>query len=127
MDFRPSIRVVPRSVPKRWRFPLWSSLKPLAQIASPSMPLWDGRFRVRPNPRPQRKEAADNYYAWTRAKVERIRGLLPDQAPAGRHSRAKRAADENVVVHVPDRCLPHRGIVKHIVWLSVSVKVGYYH
>ena len=41
--------------------------------------------------------------------------LLPEQAPAGRKSRAKRAANENVIVHIPDRCLPRPSFVKQVV------------
>jgi hypothetical protein len=50
--------------------------------------------------------------------------LLPDQAPASRKSRAKRAAHENVVIQIPDRCLTRASIVKEIVRLPVAIKVG---
>src|SRR6266478_5319450 len=53
--------------------------------------------------------------------------LLPDQAPAGLKSRAVRGANENVIVHIPDRCLPRSSIVKQVVWLQVSVKIGRRH
>src|SRR6266496_3850233 len=52
--------------------------------------------------------------------------LLPDQAPAGRQSRAKCGADNDVVVQIHYYGLTGTGLVKHIVWLQVSVKVGYY-
>src|SRR5206468_7170477 len=35
------------------------------------------------------------------------------QSPAGRKSRAVRAADENVVVKIPYRCLTRPGITEH--------------
>ena len=47
-----------------------------------------------------------------------------DQAPARRESWAKAAVYENVVIEVPDRCLPGSGFVKHIIRPVVAVKVG---
>src|SRR4029077_7427712 len=41
-----------------------------------------------------------------------------------RKSWAPRAADENVVVQIPDRCLTGVWCVKQIVWIAVTVKVG---
>ena len=46
------------------------------------------------------------------------------QSPTGRKSGSERAANENVVVQIPDRCLTRAGIVKDIVWLAIAVKVG---
>src|SRR5919198_5371614 len=48
---------------------------------------------------------------------------LCDQGPASRESWAKCAADENVVVQIPDRCLTGAGVVKQIVWVAVEVEV----
>ncbi len=50
--------------------------------------------------------------------------LLPDQAPAGRKSRAKCGAHENLVIQIPDPCLTRASIVKEIVRLPVAIKVG---
>jgi len=50
--------------------------------------------------------------------------LLPDQAPVGRKSRAKYSAHENVIVHIPNRCLSSDRIVKKVIRVSVTVKVG---
>src|SRR5205807_5750341 len=52
---------------------------------------------------------------------------LCDQGPAGRKSWAESAADENVVIHIPDRCLSRPSVVKHVVRLPVPVKVGCRH
>ena len=50
--------------------------------------------------------------------------LRRDQAPGGRKSRTVCAADEDVVVQIPDGCLASAGFVKHIVGLVVAVEVG---
>src|SRR5437667_138404 len=65
--------------------------------------------------------------AMARAVKRKRRGSLRDQAPAGRKSRAVRGTDKNIVVHIPDRCLPCASIVKHVTWLAVPVKVGCRH
>ena len=49
---------------------------------------------------------------------------LPYQAPTRRNRGSEGGADENVIVQIPDRCLTRAGIVKHIVWLAVAVKIG---
>src|SRR5205814_640496 len=46
--------------------------------------------------------------------------------PTERKSWAVDAADENVVVQIPDRCLTHRSTVKHKVRMAVVVKISYY-
>jgi hypothetical protein len=48
------------------------------------------------------------------------------QLPAHWKSWAGRAADANVVVQIPYRCLPRAHIVKQVVWVAIAVKVGYY-
>ena len=48
----------------------------------------------------------------------------PHQAPAGWKSWAESAADKNVVVEIPDRCLASGRIVKQIIGFAVTVKVG---
>src|SRR5205085_879842 len=45
--------------------------------------------------------------------------------PAGRKSWAARAADEKVVVQIPERCLMGPGIVKHIIGFFIAVKVEF--
>ncbi len=50
--------------------------------------------------------------------------LRSEQAPAGGKRWAERAADEKVVIHIPDGCLPRASVVKHVVRLPVRVKVG---
>ena len=47
------------------------------------------------------------------------------QSPTSRKSGAKRAADQNVVIQIPDRCLPCAGITEHPVRVAVAVKVSY--
>ena len=47
------------------------------------------------------------------------------QSPADRKSRAVRAADENIVVEIPDRCLTGGGVLNHKVWVAIAVKVGH--
>src|SRR5438874_13318810 len=49
---------------------------------------------------------------------------LCDQGPASRESWAKCAADENVVVQIPDRCLTGTGVVKQIVRIAIAVEIG---
>jgi hypothetical protein len=49
---------------------------------------------------------------------------LPYLAPAGGNSGAEGGANEKVVVKIPDCCLARASIVKKIVRLSVSVKIG---
>src|SRR5438093_409501 len=49
----------------------------------------------------------------------------PRYLPAGRKSWTVRAADENVVVQIPDRCLTRAGVLKYIIRFSVAVKIGY--
>jgi hypothetical protein len=44
--------------------------------------------------------------------------LLPDQAPAGLKSRAVRGANENVIVHIPDRCLTGADITEDPIRVS---------
>ena len=46
------------------------------------------------------------------------------QSPTGRKCGTERAANKNVVIQIPDRCLTRRGIVKDIVRFPVAVKVG---
>ncbi len=64
---------------------------------------------------------ADASYWWFTVIPE---VLLPEQAPAGRKSRAKCGAYENLVIQIPDRCLTRASIVKEIVRLPVAIKVG---
>ena len=45
------------------------------------------------------------------------------QVPASWKSRARCSTDENVVVEIPYRCLMGAGFVKHIVRVSIAVKV----
>jgi hypothetical protein len=47
--------------------------------------------------------------------------------PSTRKNWAVRAADENVVVEIPDRCPTRTEILKHIVRVAVAVKVGRSH
>jgi hypothetical protein len=98
-----------------------------------------GAAPPQPNRPPPRRRPRKSQYAEsrtrrstrTRTKIfaagDDFELLLPDQAPASRKSRAVSAVDENVVVEIPDRGLSRPSIVKHIVWLSVSVKVGCRH
>jgi len=48
------------------------------------------------------------------------------QSPTGRKSRSKCAANENVVVQIPDRCLTRPRIAYHPVLMAIAVKVRYY-
>jgi hypothetical protein len=50
--------------------------------------------------------------------------LWPDQAPTGWKSWAERAADENVVIQIPDCCFASRRIEKRIIGLATSVEIG---
>ena len=46
------------------------------------------------------------------------------EVPTGRKSRTVRGADKNIVIQIPDRCLSRAGLVKHIVRVPASAKVG---
>jgi hypothetical protein len=46
------------------------------------------------------------------------------QSPTCWQCGSKRAANKNVVIQIPDRCLTRRGIVKDMVWFPVAVNVG---
>ena len=50
-----------------------------------------------------------------------------DQAPASGESRTESAVNENIVVQIPDRCLPRPGVVKDVVRVAIPVKVGRRH
>jgi len=50
--------------------------------------------------------------------------LWPDQAPARWKSWAEHAADENVVIQIPDCCFASRRIEKRIIGLATSVEIG---
>ena len=52
---------------------------------------------------------------------------MPDQAPVGWKGWTKGAADVNVVVEIPDPCLASGRIVKQIICVPVTVKVGRSH
>src|SRR5207253_186169 len=52
---------------------------------------------------------------------------FPDQAPADWEGRTVRRADVNVVVQIPYRCLASACIVKHIVRVAITVKIGRSH
>src|SRR6266516_1114726 len=47
------------------------------------------------------------------------------QSPTSRKSRAERAAYENIIVHIPNRCLRTAGITGHPVRVAVAVKVSH--
>src|ERR1051326_832580 len=47
------------------------------------------------------------------------------KVPTSRKHRTFRGADENIVVEVPNRCLPRIGIANHPVRVAVAVKVSY--
>src|SRR2546429_234084 len=47
------------------------------------------------------------------------------QAPVDRKSWPVAAADIGVVVQIPDRCLMGTAVLKHIVRVSIAVKVAY--
>jgi hypothetical protein len=47
-----------------------------------------------------------------------------DQVPAGRETGTVKAACENVVVQIPDRCPASARIVKQIIWVEVAIEIG---
>src|ERR1051326_9452787 len=47
------------------------------------------------------------------------------KVPTSRKHRTFRGADENIVVEVPNRCLPRIGIANHPVRVAVAVKASY--
>src|SRR5438552_4572158 len=47
------------------------------------------------------------------------------QPPTSRKSRAERAGYENIIVHIPNSCLPSAGITDHPVRVVVAVKVSH--
>src|SRR5437870_3261774 len=49
----------------------------------------------------------------------------PSESPTSRKSRAERAAYENIIVHIPNRCLTSGGITEHPVRVAVAVEVSY--
>jgi hypothetical protein len=64
--------------------------------------------------------------AWVRLRDQYRWGgqLRRDQAPARRKSWALRGADVNVVIQITDCCLATGRIVKQIIRVPVTVKVG---
>ena len=53
--------------------------------------------------------------------------LRRDDAPAGRKSGAGSFADENVIVKIPNICLPCNRIGKQVIRFAVAIKIGYSH
>ena len=47
------------------------------------------------------------------------------QPPTSHKGRAERAADENVIIQIPNRGLMRAGLLNHIVRVAVAVKVAY--
>src|SRR5258705_408007 len=47
------------------------------------------------------------------------------QSPTCWKSGTEHAANKNVVVKIPDRCLTGGGVLNHKVWVAVAVKVGH--
>src|SRR5437667_428824 len=47
------------------------------------------------------------------------------QAPGRQKSRAERAADEDVIIQIPDRRLTRAEVLKHPVRVTIAVKVAY--
>ena len=50
--------------------------------------------------------------------------FTPQSGSSHGKRRTERAADENVVIQIPDGCLTRGAIVKHIIGLAITVKVG---
>ena len=63
-------------------------------------------------------------YCWFTVILET---LLPDQVPADWECWAIDADDVDIIVHIPDCCLSSDRIVKKVIRVSVTVKVGRSH
>ncbi len=63
-------------------------------------------------------------YCWFTVILET---LLPGQVPADWECWAIDADDVDIIVHIPDCCLSSDRIVKKVIRVSVTVKVGHSH
>src|SRR4029453_14878325 len=48
-----------------------------------------------------------------------------DHSPGSWKSLTKDAADKNIVIEVPNRCLPSSGSIQHIIGLTVRVEIAH--
>ena len=49
----------------------------------------------------------------------------PYHAPVNGQSWSQVTADKNVVIEVPNRCLPSSGSIQHIIGLTVRVEIAF--